>query len=108
MKALPKIKFGQKPIYKKIAEDREFHLLFKKIEREFTNCFLFESLGEDGNFSRYSVLGFDPQQVISARENKLFINGEEYPVENPYYVLREIMPEQTIARNYTGGLVGYL
>ena len=28
--------------------------------------------------------------------------------KNPYYALREIMPEKTIARSYSGGLIGYL
>ncbi len=108
MNTLPKIVIGQKPVYKKIAEDIDFQQLFKKIEREYENCFLLESLGEEGKFARYSLLGFDPQKVISARANALFINDEKYEVENPYYALREIMPEQTIAREYAGGLVGYL
>jgi anthranilate synthase component 1 len=108
MKDLKKIKIGQKPIYKKIAQDMDFRQLFKKFEREFDNCFLFESLGEEGKFARYSLLGFDPQHVISARGRVLFIDDEKYEVENPYYSLREIMPEETIAREYAGGLVGYL
>ena len=108
MKEIPKIKIGQKPIYKKIAEDMDFRQLFKKIERAFENCFLFESLGEEGKFARYSLLGFDPQHIISARKNILSIDGEEYDVDNPFFALREIMPEETIAREYAGGLVGYL
>src|SRR5579872_1501163 len=108
MKKLPKIHIGQKPIYKKIAEDIDFRQLFKKIEREFENCFLLESLGEEGKFSRYSLLGFDPEHILSAREKTLFIDDEKYETENPYYTLRELMPEQTIAREYAGGLVGYL
>lgn len=108
MKKLPKIKLSQKPIYKKIAEDVNFFALFQKIEREFDNCFLFESLGEEGKFARYSVMGFAPEHIISARERTLFIDEKAYEVANPYYALREIMPEQSIAREYAGGLVGYL
>lgn len=108
MNKLPKIKIGQKPIYKKIAEDIDFRQLFEKIEKDFENCFLLESLGEEGKFSRYSILGFDPEHIISAHEKMLFIDNKKYEVNNPYYALREIMPEQTIAREYAGGLVGYL
>jgi anthranilate synthase component I len=108
MKKLPKIRIGQKPIYKKIAEDIDFQELFKKVDQEFENCFLLESLGEEGKFSRYSLIGFDPMHVISAKDKTLSIDDMHYVVDNPYYSLREIMPEQTIAREYAGGLVGYL
>src|SRR5579864_1849499 len=105
MKRLPTIQIGQKPIYKKIAEDIDFQQLFKKIEMESENCFLFESLGEEGKFSRYSIMGFDPEHIISAREENLSIDGETYTVPNPYSAMRGLMPEQTLAREYAGGLV---
>ncbi len=108
MKTLPKIKIGQKPTYIKLAEDVDFYTLFQKIEQQFDTCFIYESLGEEGKFSRYSVIGFDPSQIISAKENNLIIDNKVYPVKNPYFTLRDIMPSQTIARNYAGGLVGYL
>ncbi len=108
MKTLPKIKLSQKPTYIKIAEDVDFYALFKRIEQRFDTCFIFESLGEEGKFSRYPIIGFDPYHIISAKENNLIINGEVYPVNNPYVALQDIMPSQTITRNYAGGLVGYL
>lgn len=105
---LPKIKMSQKPTYIKLGEDVDFYTLFKKIESKFENCFIFESLGEEGKFARFSIIGFDPQNIISAKENTLFIDNKSYKVENPYLALKEIMPDKTIARNYCGGLVGYL
>jgi anthranilate synthase component 1 len=108
MKQLPKIKITQKPTYVKMAEDVDFFALFEKIEQEFGNCFLFESLGEEGKFARYSMIGFDPAHVISAREKTLFVDGEAFIVDNPYFALREMMPAKTIAREYAGGFVGYL
>ncbi len=99
---------GQKPTYKKFGEGQDFFELFEKLEVSFDTCFLFESLGVEGRLSRYSVIGFDPKHIIRARENTLFIDDKRYAVENPYYVLREIMPKQSISRNYAGGLVGYL
>ena len=108
MKKLPKIKILQKPTYVKIAEGVDIFPLFKKIERRFETCFIFESLGEDGKFSRYSIIGFDPSHIIGARKNVLTVDGEDYKVSNPYYALRDVMPQRTIGRNYDGGLVGYL
>src|SRR3990167_497863 len=105
---IPRIKILQKPTYVKIAEGVDFFDLFKKIERRFETCFIFESLGEDGKFSRYSIIGFDPSHIISARGNVLTIGGKSHKVANPYYALRDIMPAHTIGRNYDGGLVGYL
>lgn len=108
MDKLPKIKISKKPTYLKFAEDIDFYELFQKIEQQFNTCFIFESLGEEGNFSRYSIIGFAPLTIISARENNLIIDGKIYPVKNPYFALRDTMPLQTIARNYAGGLIGYL
>jgi len=108
MKNLPKIKINKKPTYIKFADDVDFFELFKKIERYFDTCFIYESLGEEGKFARYSIMGFDPEHTISARGNSLFFDDQEYPVENPYSALREIVPQDIIASNYAGGLIGYL
>ncbi len=108
MNKLPKIKIDQKAKYIQITEEVDMFKLFKKIEQSAENCFIFESLGEDGKFSRYSVMGFSPDHIISARENNLTIDGKKYKVKNPYLSLREIMPPPTMAKNYAGGLVGYM
>jgi anthranilate synthase component 1 len=105
---LPKITLSQKPSYKKLADDIDFYKLFEKIEQQFDTCFIFESLGEEGRLSRYSIIGFDPQHIIRAKENVLFVDAQAFKVKNPYFALRTIMPEQTISKNYAGGLVGYL
>lgn len=108
MSKLPKIRISKKPQYIKLSEDVDFYQLFQKIEAQFNNCFIFESLGEEGKFARYSIIGFDPSYITRARGNILNIDGKEYKTENPYFALREIMPGKTIARNYAGGLIGYL
>jgi len=102
------IKIPQKPVYIKFAQDIDFFKLFQKIEQQFSSCFIFESLGEEGKFSRYSIIGFDPEYIISARGNNLIINKKNYSVDNPYLELRKIMPQNIISKNYAGGLVGYL
>ncbi len=108
MKNLPKIKISKKPNFIKLAEDVDFFKLFQKIEQQFNTCFIFESLGEKDQFSRYSIIGFDPPSIVSARGNNLKIDKKIYPVKNPYFALKKIMPSQTVARNYAGGLIGYL
>ncbi|MDO8577157.1 MAG: anthranilate synthase component I family protein [Candidatus Daviesbacteria bacterium] len=108
MTKLPKIQISRKPTYIKFAEDVDFYKLFQKIEQQFDTCFIFESLGEEDQFSRYSIIGFNPSFIVSARGNNLKIGKKIYPVKNPYFALRKIMPSQTITRNYAGGLIGYL
>ena len=108
MTKIPKIKISQKPTYIKLAEGMNFYELFKKVEQQFNTCFIFESLGEEGKFARYSIIGFEPQHIISARSNNLFIDDKSYHTKNPYLSLRKIMPNKTISRNYSGGLIGYL
>ncbi|MBI5123597.1 anthranilate synthase component I family protein [Candidatus Roizmanbacteria bacterium] len=108
MKNLPIIKINKKPTYIKFAEAVDFFELFQKVEQSFDTCFIYESLGEEGKFARFSIMGFDPEHIISARGNSLFFDEKEYPVENPYFALREIVPQDIIAQNYVGGLIGYL
>ncbi len=105
---LPKIVLNKKPTYIKFAQNLDFFELFSKLEKEFDNCFIFESLGEQGHLSRYSIMGFDPAHIISAKENTLRFDDQSYEVENPYFALREIVPQSAISRNYAGGLIGYL
>lgn len=110
---LPKIKLNnKKPIYVKFAQDIDFFELFKKIESAFDNCYILESLGHEGSRSRYHIIGFDPDEIISAKKNELKIKNQDgekiYKIKNPYDGLREIMPQDVITRQYAGGLLGYL
>ncbi|MBT3261659.1 anthranilate synthase component I family protein [bacterium] len=104
----PKITLPQKPTHIKCASDIGFFTLFQKIDQKFENCFLFESLGEHSHTSRYSIIGFDPQHIFSGKKNTLTIDKKSYKVKNPYYELRQIIPQNIISSNYAGGLVGYL
>jgi anthranilate synthase component 1 len=113
--APPKISLPGKPSYVKLAEDQNFFELFRRIEKQYSNCFLFESLGEESHISRHHIIGFDPAQIIYAEgRNRLCItdtaSGEtaSYDCENAYYALRDIVPQDLISRRYAGGLVGYL
>ena len=110
-----KINIQGKPKYIKIGDEYDFFEIFEKIEKNFKNCFLFESLGEESNISRYHIIGFNPNYIIySEQVNELVIkntdNGkiDKYICDNPYYELRSIIPQNIISKKYAGGLVGYI
>src|SRR3989344_5310500 len=118
MKKLPKIILNKKPTYLKIAEGLDLFGVFSKIESEFKNCFILESLGEQNSLSRYSIVGFDPQHIISAKGQTLYFDDQKFEFENPldrrsqgrspYSALREIVPQDAITKFYAGGLIGYM
>ncbi|MHA7880665.1 MAG: anthranilate synthase component I family protein [Saccharospirillum sp.] len=103
----------RKPHYVKLASDGDFFELFKKIEKRFETCFMLESLGEDSHIARYSIIGFDPEYQLYANDTTLSIEDRDgqvtdYSSDNPYQLLRELMPQNIISRKYAGGLTGYL
>ena len=124
---LPKIRLPQKPLYQKVELKVDFFEWFKLIEDNFEYCFLLESLGDQNFDARYSIIGFAPASLIKAKDWILYITKPDVPeifepvnsfdqVDfelkltdlNPYWALREMVPQDIISRNYAGGLVGYL
>ncbi len=110
----PKLTLPGKPRYMKLGEDFDFFQLFQKVEQHYETCFLLESLGEESTISRYSLIGFDPAFILSAKGHKLHYRDmrsaktEIYHCDNPYYSLRDIVPQNIISRKYAGGLMGFL
>ncbi len=109
----PKITLPRKPTYVTITADCDFFALFKKIEQQFDSCFYLESLGEDSHIARHSIIGFDPELLFYANDTTLTIEDRDgkkthYPSDNPYYLLRDIVPQNIISRKYAGGITGYL
>ena len=107
------IELPRKPHYITLTADCDFFALFKKIERRFENCFYLESLGEDSHMARHSIIGFDPEQLLYANGKTLTIeqrdgSSEHIESENPYQLLRDIVPQNILSRKYAGGLTGYL
>ncbi|MCB1147860.1 MAG: anthranilate synthase component I family protein, partial [Leptospiraceae bacterium] len=90
----------------------DFFSFFRKLEHRYENVFLLESLGEDTYDSRYAVIGFEPHSILQGSENILQISSnspgrtESIECENPYLLLRDLIPENILTRNYAGGLVG--
>ncbi len=111
---LLKLKITGKPKYKKLSEDYDFFQLFKKIEKNYKTCFLFESLGEESNISRYHILGFDPKYLVTCDKNHLIIINQKNNIpkkiktNNPYNLLKQYVPNNIISKKYAGGLIGYL
>ncbi|MGB1347196.1 MAG: hypothetical protein ACPG5Y_06275, partial [Pseudomonadales bacterium] len=90
------IRVPRKPQYVTVTSKGDFFDVFKKVAAEYDHCFMLESLGEDSHISRHSLIGFDPQQTISARGQELTIEDrdgqvETYTSDNPYYLLRELV-----------------
>lgn len=110
-----KIELPGKPHYLKLTEDFDFFKLFRAIEKKYDDCFLLESLGEESYISRYHIIGFDPvktlyapdYQTLCIRDNRTG-TLETYASENPYYELRNVIPQNVISRRYSGGLVGFI
>ncbi|GAB3487982.1 anthranilate synthase component I family protein [Marinomonas epiphytica] len=108
-----RIELPRKPKYITISSDCDFFELFKKIEKQFDQCFMLESLGEESFISRHSIIGFDPEKLIWAEGKKLYIqerdgSTEVYESDNPYYLLRDIVPQNILSRGFAGGLTGYI
>lgn len=112
-KVPPRIELPRKPKYVTISSNCDFFGMFKKVEKQFENCFMLESLGEESYISRHSIIGFDPEKLLWAEGNTLWIQErdgrkEAYESDNPYYLLRSIVPQNIISRGYAGGLTGYI
>lgn len=114
---LPKLALPRKPVYLKVKEEINFFELFSRIEGDCTYCFLLESLDLGNPNARYDVIGFAPEALLWADSAQLFWQKEgESPIaippkvsgENPYETIAKWMPQDSISRNYAGGLVGYL
>ncbi len=113
--ALPKIALSGKPNYIKLSEEHDFFELFRKLERRYETCFLFESLGEESHISRHHLIGFDPAQIVYATNlHTLCVHDtraghtRQHTCKNAYLALRELVPHKVISRHYAGGLTGYL
>jgi anthranilate synthase component 1 len=73
---------ARKPSYATVTSSCDFFELFKKIEQRFDTCYMLESLGEDSDISRYSLIGFDPEQIFWANGKQLNIRDREGNVQS--------------------------
>ncbi len=112
--SLPKFHINEKANYIKLEENLDIFKVFENIEKDCKHCFFFESLEVGGQNARFDVIGFEPEILITVKQNKIFWenqnNNENIEIEtsNPYKTIAEWFPQNIISRNYAGGLVGYL
>ncbi len=106
---MKKFELKERVKYKKLDIDFDYIKLAELLEKQFDNFFILESLGELNYESRYVVIGFDPEMIVSSKDKNIFkINDEELKCENSYKKLQEFTPKNVISKEYAGGLVGYL
>lgn len=79
-----------------------------------THTFLLESVEDKKRWGRWSFLGFEPKLEITARRQKVYLNGAESSAHkgNPNALIREILREYKSPKiealpPFCGGLVGY-
>ena len=79
-----------------------------------THTFLLESVEDRKQWGRWSFLGFEPTLEITARGEKVYLNGVESPAHkgNPNALIRAILAEYKSPKidalpPFSGGLVGY-
>lgn len=79
-----------------------------------THTFLLESVEDRKRWGRWSFLGFEPTLEITARGEKVYLNGVESPAHkgNPNALIRAILAEYKSPKidalpPFSGGLVGY-
>ena len=58
--------------------------------------------------SRYTILGLNPDSIIICKNGRLVADGKTSAKGNPYEQLRQMMPQNMLANEFCGGLVGYL
>ncbi len=98
----------KKPIYIPSRDNEDIYELFLRMEEECESCFLYESLGEYGDLARYTICGFDPQETVLGNPGKLQVGSKVIQTKNPYTPLSKLIPQDILAKEYAGGLVGYL
>lgn len=105
---IPRPDIKGKPEYQTFESNLTFYEIFTRLERNYDTVFLLESLGGNTFDSRYSAIGFAPTHILRGEPGKLYVDDAEFVTKNPYYALRDFLPVEGLARNYSGGLVGYL
>lgn len=87
--------------------------IFKKITKEFDNCFIFESLDGPKELVESSIIGFDPKFSIKCnlRNLRIYYNQKEIyrqRIKDPLETIRSFFPSvKNKQYRYVGGLVGY-
>ena len=84
----------------------------KILKQVSTHCYLLESAVPQGQWGRYTFLGFDPKLEITCRNENLKIGDLKLKTRHPSDYIRQILadrksPKFSYLPPFTGGLVGY-
>ncbi|MEM1990750.1 MAG: hypothetical protein QW782_09015, partial [Candidatus Bathyarchaeia archaeon] len=61
--------------FKSFPENKPIEV-FLRLCDEYERAFLFESVGDGGDSSRFSFLGFDPEVTVTVKDCVAYIDGE--------------------------------
>lgn len=109
-------RYDRIPVYREIVGDTFTPiLLLRNFSRE-ENLFMLESANLDKTFSRFSFFGFNPKEVLTFKNRKLFLtkNGKKVEVDiNPMDYLNEQIKGfngkyYSDFGDFSGGYVGYV
>jgi anthranilate synthase component I len=99
----------------KLATSENQFQLFEKLYFLYERIFILESLVGPEELAETSIIGFDPQLVVTCDSNNFRVqdrNGkilQSTPAKEPLSSLRELMPKVNDERfRYVGGAVGYI
>ncbi|MEM2455168.1 MAG: anthranilate synthase component I family protein, partial [Candidatus Bathyarchaeia archaeon] len=86
--------------------------IFLRICGRYENAFLLESLssGSQEESAKYSFIGFNPDMVVSVKENIAVIGGDRFKVSDPLEPIKVLLKagSPSNAFKYVGGGVGYI
>ncbi|MEM3745216.1 MAG: anthranilate synthase component I family protein [Candidatus Bathyarchaeia archaeon] len=85
--------------------------VFLRLCDDYSRAFLFESMGDGGDRSRFSFIGFDPEVVVTIKDGFTRIGGERLKVDDPIDVIRAFIGgrrSHSSCLRYVGGAVGYI
>ncbi|MGD1835209.1 MAG: anthranilate synthase component I family protein [Nitrososphaeraceae archaeon] len=98
-----------------INSNKNQYEIFSRINDNFDNFFLLESLSGPQEMSEMSVIGFDPKFIIKCDYNNFYILDnknkilKKYKVSEPINQLKNILPKiENYNYRYLGGAVGYI
>ena len=99
----------------KLATSENQFELFKKLYSLYDKVFILESLIGPKELAEMSVIGFDPEVIVTCDSKKFTVRDrkgkvvQRSPVKEPLSQLRELMPKVSDERfRYIGGAVGYI
>jgi len=96
--------------FKSFPENKPIEV-FLRLCDEYERAFLFESVGDGGDSSRFSFLGFDPEVTVTVKDCVAYIDGERLEIDDPLDVIRALVNEIRVfdsSHRYVGGAVGYI